>query len=509
MTTIIIALAHRLLSRFARGTPIIICFTLLGASLSTAPNAFADQRTNLQAFADPSGLIATLNVAGRTDPANPFFQSLGSNGRTCATCHQVSQALSITPAHARRVYAKTGGSDPLFASVDGANCANVDPSDRAGHSLLLQHGLFRIALPVPANAEFSIAAVHDPYGCALQADPTSGELMVSVYRRPLPSTNLRFLSAVMFDGRETPAALNSGGSLQANLRIDLKQQALDATLGHAQAAVVPTDAQLDAIVDFELGLYTAQMLDLRAGPLDLRGALGGPLNLAAQVYYPAINDTLGQDPTGAAFSPSAMQLFDAWTSTARGRRDNDEISRARVDIAAGERIFNSAPLTIRGVRGLNDNAALNHPDAIVGTCTTCHDTPNVGDHSLPLPLDIGTSHSTLPSTEPDPSIASALDQLSLPDLPVFLISGCPNPFGAGRPVSFYTTDPARALITGRCSDFNRGKGPILRGLAARAPYFHNGSAADLHQLVNFYNERFQMALTQRQKDQLVAFLNSL
>ena len=56
---------------------------------------------------------------------------------------------------------------------------------------------------------------------------------------------------------------------------------------------------------------------------------------------------------------------------------------------------------------------------------------------------------------------------------------------------------------------NRIKGPILRGLAARAPYFHNGSAASLEELVNFYNERFQMELTDKQKEDLVAFLNSL
>ena len=56
---------------------------------------------------------------------------------------------------------------------------------------------------------------------------------------------------------------------------------------------------------------------------------------------------------------------------------------------------------------------------------------------------------------------------------------------------------------------NRGKGPILRGLAARAPYFQNGAAANLEELVNFYNQRFQMNLTPKEKQQLVAFLNSL
>jgi len=74
---------------------------------------------------------------------------------------------------------------------------------------------------------------------------------------------------------------------------------------------------------------------------------------------------------------------------------------------------------------------------------------------------------------------------------------------------FYTTDPGKGLISGLCSDMNRVKGPILRGLAARAPYFHNGAAQNLTELVNFYNQRFRMNLTAEQKEDLVAFLNSL
>jgi cytochrome c peroxidase len=38
---------------------------------------------------------------------------------------------------------------------------------------------------------------------------------------------------------------------------------------------------------------------------------------------------------------------------------------------------------------------------------------------------------------------------------------------------------------------------------------HNGSAADLRELVNFYNQRFAMSFSDQQKGQLVAFLNSL
>ncbi|MGH8318603.1 MAG: hypothetical protein ACREUL_11585 [Steroidobacteraceae bacterium] len=497
--------------RFARVRRALgVSIVAIAVVLPAAYGGPARKGAALTVTRDRSGLMGTLKINGPIDRSGPFFQSLGTNGRSCSTCHDPQEAMSFTPAHARRLFAATRGRDPLFAPVDGANCDHVVKSDRAEHRLILQNGLIRIALPVPVNAEFSISVVSDPYGCALRIDPSTHVLTLSVYRRPLPATNLPFLSAVMFDGRETVAPLTSEATFAANLRTDLIQQAIDATTGHAQATAPPTPAQLDGIVDFELALYTAQLWDDRADALEAYGASGGPLALSAQAYYPGINDTLGQDPNGLPFNPTAMTLYAAWTQIPPTvSPDLGDARTARAEIAAGERLFDSAPLTITNVRGLNDNPALGNPTSFKGTCTSCHNAPNVGDHSLPLPLDIGTSHTADPSFESDPIIAAAVSQLSMPNLPVFLISGCPDPFNPGQSASFYTTDPGRALITGHCSDFNRIKGPILRGLAARAPYFHNGSAATLREVVNFYNQRFQMGLTETQKEALVAFLKSL
>jgi cytochrome c peroxidase len=72
-----------------------------------------------------------------------------------------------------------------------------------------------------------------------------------------------------------------------------------------------------------------------------------------------------------------------------------------------------------------------------------------------------------------------------------------------------TTDPGRALITGRWRDVGKFKGPILRGLSARAPYFHNGFAADLSAVAEFYDGRFNMHLSDEEKSDLVAFLRAL
>jgi cytochrome c peroxidase len=476
---------------------------LCAAAMAASAIAAADNTPGLELALDPSGILGVTNVNGPTQNNGPFFQSLGTNGRSCASCHVASQGMGMSSAGVRARFAMSGGSDPVFAPVDGANCPTSQGNDPASHSLLLSSGLIRISIAMPANAQFTLTAVHDPYGCAIIPGTSGGPPTVSVYRRPLPTANLAFLSTVMFDGRETIQPLNNGATFDANLIADLTHQATDATLIHAQAAQAPSASQLSGIVDFELGLFSAQLFDFGGGLLFVDGASGGPFNLANTSYYPGINDSLGADPTGQAFNPDSMTLFAAWNGTSAGS------TGSRQAIAAGEALFNSAPVQITNVRGLNDNAALGKPASFVGHCTSCHDTPNVGDHSLPLPLDIGTAHTVLPGAESDPAIAAALAQLSMPDLPVYLVSGCPSPFAPGEPESFYTSDPGKALITGQCSDFNRIKGPILRGLAARAPYFHNGAAADLNELVNFYNQRFSMNLTEQQKADLVAFLNSL
>ena len=65
------------------------------------------------------------------------------------------------------------------------------------------------------------------------------------------------------------------------------------------------------------------------------------------------------------------------------------------------------------------------------------------------------------------------------------------------------------MVTGKCADLSKFKIPGMRGLAARPPYFHNGSAAGLLDVVNFYDQRFRMLLTDDQKADLVAFMSTL
>jgi cytochrome c peroxidase len=419
-----------------------------------------------------NGLLSTYSTAGGIDLSNPFFQSFGTNGRSCVSCHQPGDAWTVTPPHIQARFYFSAGNDAIFRPNDGANCPSSDVATfearKSAYSLLLTKGLIRVSLPVPLGADFTIRDIHDPYDC-----PETTNSQPAMYRRPLPSTNLGFLATVMWDGRETFAA-------QA-ISADLAHQSIDATLGHAQAAAPPTAQQVSQIVAFESALYTAQTYDWRAGDLTSQGATGGPKSLSAQPFYLGINDVLGADPTGAPFNPVVFSAYEGWTN-ATGKN-----AAIRQSIARGETLFNRFPITITGVAGLNDLPGL---QTVSGTCTTCHDTPNAGNHSLSLAIKIGTT---------DYPAVPALDTAGLP---VYTVA-CAN--GSRLKV----TDIGRAMVTGKCSDVGKLKGPILRGLAARAPYFHNGGARTLLDVVHFYDQRFSLKLTKQQKQDLVNFLDVL
>ena len=283
---------------------------------------------------------------------------------------------------------------------------------------------------MPSGAQFEVTSVDDPYSFNTNpvtglSSPTTG--IVSIYRRPLPSTNLGFLSTIMFDGREP----------------NLTSQATDATLGHAQANAAPTNAQLAEIVAFETGIFTAQEINRVARVLHRDGALGGPVALALQPFFIGVNDPLGYNPTGLPFNPDIFDIYRPWLG-AHGEDEGDVDSR--LSIARGEDVFNTTTINITAVAGLND--VLNVAN-ISGFCGTCHDIPNVGDHSVKAPLDIGIADAG----------AKSPPVLDISGLPVFTLTCTQGPL-TGQ--VFRVTDPGRALISGQCADIGKDKGPILR-----------------------------------------------
>jgi cytochrome c peroxidase len=464
---------------------VLAALFIVSASGSAGEQSFLP---SMLPFPNATGIAATYSTVGKVDFQGPFFQSLGTNGRACVSCHQPSIGWTVTPENVQARFEATGGTDPIFRTNDGSNSPDADVSTvelrRSAYSMLLSKGLIRVGIGIPMNAEFDLVAVDDPYGHASASD-------LSLFRRPLPSTNLKFLSTVMWDGRETfpdPASSNCIlGSTKcfASLHFDLADQSNAATTGHAQAAQPLTTAQREGIVAFETTLFTAQVFDHEAGELTALHALGGPETLSQDNFYFGINDVVSGDyRTAALFNPTVFKLYDAWNTVDRGGADGSR-AEARRAVARGETLFNTRPIRITGVKGLNDDLSV---PVLQGTCTTCHDTPSAGNHSIPAPLDIGLTDVTRRT----------------PDLPLYTLRHNQPPFE-----SVQTTDPGRALITGKWKDIGRFKGPILRALATRAPYFHNGSASDLGAAVDFYNQRFGIGLTDDEKDDLVAFLLTL
>ncbi len=252
-----------------------------------------------ETYDNPDGQVSILNRAGavRTDH-HPFFESLGVNGRACVTCHQPSNAMSISAATLRERWKETEGRDPVFAAVDGSNCPDLPQAAESSHSLLLERGLFRIFLPWPPRGvrpEFRIDVVRDPSGCNTGSQSAGS---ISVYRRPRIAANLVTVVA----GPQGPSFMADGREPS------LTSQAIGAIMVHEQAATHPTLEQLRGILEFETQVYAAQSADIRGGLLNEKDgpAALGPQNLAA----------------GRAGSLEAALSFESWRKP-KGTADLD------------------------------------------------------------------------------------------------------------------------------------------------------------------------------------------
>lgn len=488
--------------------------------------------TTLDAFVsypDAAGLVGGYHPAGATATAgNAFFQSLGTNGRSCFTCHQPAFGMSVSLKNINERFHKYGTKDPLFAPVDGSTCPkNVPAANTAGapiggyrgagsglisdaYKTILERGLIRVAIPLNAPprknnsapvTEFTLVVLSDPYGCNTDAkfnqdevdgspviDPDTGHAVqiISVYRRPRISANMNFATtAFTFPGppaNTTPAAA-SDNIMWDGREPSLENQAKDATLGHAQATVAPTAAQVQEIVAFETGFFTAQY----GGPqsLDLtKLALGGPIPLSAE-------------PPGQRTPPTTFALYAAWLAPPKNLPNKAE----RESIANGEKIFNTRTFQIANDAGINPLPTATKPSLpLTGTCSACHSQKFSGnDTFVGAQQDQGIGGTSTAFGGPPPS----------PFLPIFQITCKPGVALGFHGATIQTNDPGLALITGKCADVGKLTVPQLRGLAARPPYFSDGSAATLTDLVDFYDKRFSIKLTAKERHDLVAFLNAL
>jgi cytochrome c peroxidase len=423
-------------------------------------------------FQNKTGDLLVYNAAGETTAGtHPFFTPMGANGRGCITCHQLSNAMSVSPDRLQDRWVATTGRDAVFEAIDGSNCPDLPQHDRASHSLLLHRGVFRIYQQWPAagvKPEFTVEVVRDPTGCNTSAKYglRSAQPSISVYRRPRMTANLKYLTA--------------GNAFTADSRATtLEAQAMDALRKHEQGTSISNE-DLKQIVDFEREIYVAQGRDDNAGDVSSFGApsLLGTWNLArAKADAPSDGHMLAvADWAGPANAPNAG---------------------FRRSVERGSFLFNSRTFPITETANLHGNLHNTTGKApVAGTCATCHSERMTGANTQQAWMDIGTS-----------SLPWAGDQK---DLPLFKItcsaSATPHPY-LGRVI--YTNDPGRALVTGKCADVGSLVMQQLRGLTARAPYFTGGSAKDLRAVVDFYDKRFSAHYTETEKQDLVNFMSVL
>ena len=455
-------------------------------------------------FANSSGALAILRSgAPLATQGHPFFTALGTNGRACVTCHQPADGMSVSTQTIQKRWEDTQGQDPLFAAVDGSNCPHLPQLQRTSHSLLLDRGLFRVFRPWPPKAadgstidpEFTLEVVRDPTGCNLhpQYGVHSTNPMVSVYRRPRPVANVKYLTAVGFpfepkNGLPLPLDPETGEPTSGNLMADarnrtLKSQAVEASRVHLQASANPTEAQLGQILDFEATVYSAQGQDRWGGVLTEAGAQGGPETLAAL--------TAGELQGGPR---PIWSEFASWGKLASASGAGNEEQRLfRESVARGANVFANKTFLIRDAAGLT---SIGFGNPVRNACAFCHNMLRTGMDVAPGQVDLGTTN------EPFANAA--------PELPLFKLT-CKPQYRShphlGRVV--YTQDPGYALTTGKCRDIGKITIQQMRGLAARAPYFSNGSAKTLRDLVDFYDRRYGIGYTEQEKQDLVNLMSVL
>lgn len=453
-------------------------------------------------YGNADGTLRMLIVGGPVKTAgHPFFEPIGSNGRACVTCHQPADAMSLSVESARRQWDRTGGKDPLFAAYDGSNCPTLPQDLRKSHSLLLDRGLIRIERPWPtasfngkrSRPDFKIEVVRDPNGCNSGPAYGPGAGKISVYRRPRPVANMKYLLAVGFpfdpkQGYALPLDRADGKPQSGNLMADARAGNLRLQMEEAAASHLQMHGTLDAgqrkqLEDFELRIYSAMQATRDGDGVDSGGAKGGPARLRDS--EPGALGSIGEP---------VWTEFKAWETIpeAEASRLTPAQLAFRQSVARGARVFREKMFLITDTAGINSGIGFGNP--VRNSCVFCHNMSQMGNDVAPGQVDLGTT--TLPFADP------------MVDLPLFRITctGRPHPH-YGRVI--YTSDPGYALTSGRCADVGKITLQSLRGLAARAPYFSNGLARDLRGVVDYYERRYAIGYTEQEKRDLVNLMSVL
>lgn len=511
------------LSKWRQSRSTFLRSAALFSTAALAVSAAAVGGFSFETYRNTAGVHRTFSTIGPIQPqrsTNAFFLANGTNGKTCEHCHFASDGWGILVDHANAIFNATDGLHPLFTPdaadnpVTASNPANVATvaQRRSVYSLMLAHAVAVVRINFTAaqraSAEFNVIGVDDksmtlPTNTlsdgAIAGDPTAYFAFTNnqfwFHRRPIPTTNMQFQAEIGWDGRSTPQAVPT----VADVRAGIKKVSHD-TIGAREPGGGLTEAQLDplseAMTNFQLSTTTAQIIDndangVGAGTLTLQGATNGPTNLFNTPFTIGIND-----PFMPGFNSNIFSLYNnTWVNSASGA-----VKVGRAQILRGQTIFNTRQFQIVAVNGLNDKVA---QSAVTGTCGTCHNNPNVGNHTSKFPVALGIAGIVFDPTTMTRTAPTGLNDGVVNDLPMFTLQN------KSTNEIMRVTDLGFASVSGKWADIGKFKVALPRNLESRSPYFHNGTATNLAELVSFYNNRFSIGLSAGDQDDLVAFLKAL
>ncbi len=412
-------------------------------------------------------VLGACSTPAPVDPGEQLFSdaTLGTNGRSCATCHVPEDDFSLTPEHVEAVWA-ANPNDPLFAAIDA--------DDPEAETLTFDHlrlGLVRVWLTLPDNMDLI-----DTEGAVI----TPSDRQIFVWRSVPSIADAALTAPYQLDGRV--------GGLDA--------QAQGAITGHAEGATA-SPADLERIAAFERTIFTSERARTTAEYL----AGGG--DPASAPDLEAMLDLTPAEERGRVIYGQVCASCHGGANLATVT--NDEIRRLsypELNADGTVRYVVPPPMTgptphyveRPGNQFINIATVVENYFVFIGATehesfTRSVDFPH---YRFRFYRDASRTETiadlppSLPFPPPDPPASCGFP----PDA-MFLTGfdeNCNPISGPNFSVQEFSTDPGRAAITGDPNDFEAFDIPTLRGIARTAPYWHNNISGTLEEVVDLYSD---------------------
>jgi cytochrome c peroxidase len=241
---------------------------LFGALAAVAPpTAFGEDGEKGDKKLNCDGKMSEAVARGCEAFKDRELEKLGGNGRSCADCHMPGEAFQLSPAAAQARFAalqerrahKANADDPLFRAVD-ADDFREHGEGASDFSNLLENGLVRVTMPLPANVKLVDPVTHVP----------TSDTSVDLWRAVMPVFNVAITGPdavapvwppgaprVPILGQE-PNGPNRQGGYQHDARFGtLQEQARGALFAHAQVSFEPSARMLDDLAAFQKTLFSS------------------------------------------------------------------------------------------------------------------------------------------------------------------------------------------------------------------------------------------------------------